>query len=73
MQTLIFNTKDKTAGLYSDSTCTIIITNFTFSDVSTITPRSDGYYEIMKMVSINKTIPVARLPIHNTNMLIKNE
>ena len=49
-----------------------IIYEFSFENVSTVAIRDAGYYEIMQTES-GKTYPVGRLPISNTNMLIKDE
>lgn len=71
MQTLVFNTSDKTVSLYSDETLSRIIDNFSFDEVVTVAVREQSYYEVMKK-STRSTIPVARLPIFNTNMIIEN-
>ena len=75
MQTLIFRTSKKTTTLYSDKVGSDIIPDFSFSDVSTVAIRPDGFYEIMiKSSSIQRNaLPVARLPIANTNVLIVND
>jgi len=81
MQTLVFNTTDKTTNLYDGISIEdgIIISEYSFDDVSTVSVR-EGYYEIMKMYEINTrtkgkivTIPVARFPISQTNMIIINK
>jgi len=77
MQTLIFRTKEKTTELRdlndpSVSPPYMNINLFSFKNVSTVAVR-ENYYEIMQVNPLGKTIPVARLPIHNTNMLIIDE
>lgn len=71
MQLLIFNTKEKTTKVKSDFNGSII-SDFSFDKISTVYIR-DGYYELMQKKSDKITVPVARLPISNTNMLIVNE
>ena len=76
MQTLIFRTKSKTTTLYNDLLTREVIKDFSFDNVTTVTIRDTGtYYEIMRQVSptTNTTVPVARLPISMTNMLITND
>ena len=72
MQTLIFNTFEKTTELRLDAQLSSLVSDYTFENVSTVAVR-DGYYEIMKKKSDGTTVPVARLPISNTNMLIIND
>jgi hypothetical protein len=73
MQTLIFNTSDKTAKVYSSSIPDEVI--FEYENVSTVKPL-DGYYEIMQKVDSTNApsgysaIPVLRVPICGTNMVI---
>jgi hypothetical protein len=43
-----------------------------FTDIPTVRMSSDGYYEVMKRDELNdRNIPVLRVPIANTNMLIE--
>lgn len=81
MQTLIFNTVEKTTKLFLGPRQDVgtLIEEYNFKDVSTVSIR-EGYYEIMQKKEINNqhngkniTIPVARLPISQTNMIIINE
>ena len=74
LQKLVFNTSNKTARVFSASIPNEII--FDLENVTTVKPL-DGYYEIMQKYD-NETspsgysaIPVLRLPIVNTNMVIE--
>lgn len=74
LQKLVFNTSNKTARVFSASIPDEII--FDLENVTTVKPL-DGYYEIMQKYD-NETsssgysaIPVLRLPIVNTNMVIE--
>lgn len=73
MQTLIFDTVEKTAHLYvGEPTLTPVI--FSYDRVTTVRISTDGYYEAMQKSLIGDSVlPVARFPICNTNMLIKNK
>ena len=69
MQTLVFNTTTKTVKLYQgqDENSSIL---YTFYDCPTVKHIGEnGYYEVMQK-SDDKTVPVLRVPISNTNMLI---
>ena len=68
MQTLIFNTTDKTVNVYSG---TIGKTDliFQFDNVPTVKVQ-EGYYEIMQKGDDERSIPILRLPISGTNMRI---
>jgi len=81
MQTLIFNTSEKTTTLYNGLSIDkeLIISEYSFIDISTVSVR-EGYYEFMQKKEINtatsgrySVVPVARLPISQTNMIIINE
>ena len=68
MQTLIFRTLTKSTSLLNDNGA---VTEFSFDNVSTVAIREHGFYEIMvKKTSSSPAIPVARLPIATTNMII---
>jgi len=74
LQKLVFNTSNKTARVFSASMPNEII--FDLENVTTV-KLLDGYYEIMQKYD-NETsplgysaIPVLRLPIVNTNMVIE--
>lgn len=69
MQTLVFNTTKKTVELYGGSS-----DNSKFmkelSNVPTVKVQN-GYYEVMQKVEYDGTIPVLRVPIAKTNMIIE--
>lgn len=64
LQLLVFYTTEKTVEVTHNS-----VELFTFSNISTV-KIEDGYYEVMKKTD-SGTIPVLRVPIANTNMLIQ--
>ena len=69
MQTLVFNTTTKTIKLYeglSGSGLTLM----ELSNIPTVKVM-EGYYEVRQTDEMEKQIPVLRLPIANTNMIIK--
>ena len=71
MQTLTFNTTTKQVQLLDGprgSSLTLEI----FDNISTVKCSELGFYEIMQKqdVETNSSIPVLRVPISNTNMLI---
>jgi hypothetical protein len=73
MLTLIFNTTEKTARVYSDYP-----TSFSEDDaiefwreVPTVKVREDGIYEIYQTGSDGRVYPVARFPVNQTVMLIR--
>ena len=73
MQTLVFNTQTKTVTVYEakDESSAIL---YQFTEVPTVKVL-DGFYEVMRKQTNEGTetrVPVARFPITNTNMLIKN-
>jgi hypothetical protein len=70
MQTLVFNTRTKTVQLLDgrrEGSNTIEY----FENVPTV-KIEQGYYEVMKKMDEESTtvIPVLRVPISNTNMVI---
>lgn len=72
MQTLVFNTKDKTIylldGFKGKSTIMERMEN-----VTTVKIAPEGFYEVMQKPNENSNaIPVLRLPIANTNMFIES-
>ena len=67
MQTLIFYTTEKRVVLNSETRAGYEL--ISFDDVPTV-KIEDGYYEVMQKTDTN-TIPVLRVPIANTNMLIQ--
>jgi hypothetical protein len=71
MQTLLFNTTNKEVKLFSSSLHESKLL-LMFTDIPTVRMSSDGYYEVMKRDELNdRNIPVLRVPIANTNMLIE--
>jgi len=70
MQTLIFNTTEKTIEVNEGG-----IVLYNLENITTVKPL-DGYYEVMQRVDSDtaplgySTIPVLRLPICATNMRI---
>lgn len=68
MQTLIFNTTTKNVTLYDGNPLDSKILR-QLSDVPTV-KVSDGFYEVMQKDEFEKTYPVLRVPISNTNMSI---
>lgn len=71
MQTLVFNTTDKTAKLYEGSKSESKLITM-FDEVPTVRVSDSGYYEVMKKNDKDeKNVPVLRVPISNTNMLIE--
>lgn len=72
MQTLIFNTTTKRVQLLSGSRGDSKVLEV-FENVSTVKCSELGFYEIMQKIdkTFNSSIPVMRLPMANTNMLIQ--
>jgi hypothetical protein len=71
MQTLTFNTTTKEVKLLSGPVGTSLVLE-SFENVSTVKCSELGFYEIMQKqdMETNSAIPVLRVPISNTNMLI---
>jgi len=71
MQTLTFNTTIKRVVLLSGSRGDSKVLE-TFDNVSTVKCSELGFYEIMQKLDAGSisAIPVMRLPISNTNMVI---
>lgn len=70
MQTLVFNTTDKTVKFYKDSKeeSQILIQ---YNNVPTVKVQ-EGYYEVMyRTEEMQSPIPVLRVPVSNTNMFIE--
>jgi len=65
MQTLVFNSTDKTVVLQEGFRGTELLN---FKDVPTVKVEN-GYYEVMQIQGEQK-VPVLRVPMANTNMLI---
>jgi len=72
MQTLVFNTTTKKVVLLSGRRGDSAILE-TFDNVSTVKCLELGFYEIMRKQDeeSNSSIPVMRVPIANTNMIIE--
>lgn len=69
MQTLVFNTTTKEVKLYEDKKQQSELLEL-FIEVPTVR-IAEGYYEVMKKFDETKNIPVLRVPISNTNMVIE--
>lgn len=71
MQTLTFNTTTKEVKLLNGSRGESTIVE-QFDDVSTVKCSELGFYEIMQKQGTvtSSSIPVMRVPISNTNMII---
>ena len=72
MQTLTFNTTKKLVHLLSGPTGESKVLE-SFENVSTVKCSELGFYEVMQKTSedTNSAIPVMRVPIANTNMIIE--
>ena len=68
MQTLVFNTTDKTVEVYSGQAEQSELI-FQFDNVPTVKVQ-EGYYEVMQKGDDERSIPILRLPIQATNMRI---
>jgi len=69
MQTLLFNTTTKSVKLYDGPSAsgTILLELENTPTVKIL----DGYYEVMQRDQFEKQLPVLRLGIQSTNMIIK--
>ncbi len=71
MQTLLFNTTTKEVKLYEDKKQKSEMLEM-YTNVPTVRVSEHGYYEVMKKIDDEeKNIPVLRVPISNTNMVIE--
>lgn len=74
MQTLTFNTKNKRIILVDGPRGNSKVLE-SFEDITTVKP-TNGYYEIMQRVQNESSptgfsaVPIMRVPISNTNMVI---
>jgi len=68
MQTLIFNTTDKTVTVY-DGYPTAGVLIYNFDNVPTVKVQ-ERFYEVMQKDGSISSIPILRLPICSTNMRI---
>jgi hypothetical protein len=66
MQTLVFNTTTKSVKVIEGDNLTIL---FQYENVPTVKVL-DAYYEVMQKDEFDKSTPVLRIPIANTNMVI---
>ena len=69
MQTLTFNSTTKKVQLLSGSRESGMLLE-TFDNVPTVKVEN-GYYEVMQKSGENGVVPVLRVPMANTNMLIQ--
>jgi hypothetical protein len=75
MQTLVFDTTLKTVKVYEEGTESKIL--YLFNNIPTVKVKEEGqYYEVIQkgidmMTSEERSLPIARFPIANTNMLIE--
>lgn len=73
MQTLTFNTKTKEVQLLDGPRGKSIVIE-QFNNISTVRV-DDGFYELIQITSTDPSVtkvPVMRVPISNTNMIILN-
>lgn len=72
MQTLTFNTTTKQVQLLDGPRGSSTVIEL-FNNVSTVKMEGDGFYQVMQKTSedTNSSIPVMRVPISNTNMIIE--
>jgi hypothetical protein len=71
MQTLTFNTTTKEVKLLDGPRGSSTVME-SFNNVSTVKMEGDGFYQVMQKTSedTNSALPVMRVPISNTNMII---
>lgn len=70
MQTLVFNTSEKTVKFYKDAKEESQVLA-QFINVPTVKIQ-EGYYEVMlRTEDMQSSIPVLRVPVSNTNMFIE--
>jgi hypothetical protein len=67
-QTLVFNTTTKTVKVYAEHSDNSRVIH-SYNEVPTVGLRDD-YYEVMQKED-EKSFPVLRVPIANTNMVIE--
>jgi hypothetical protein len=74
MQTLVFNSTLKTVKVYEETQENSNII-YSFKNISTVKPKEEGYYEVVQKEQheegLDKSYPIARFPISNTNMIIE--
>jgi len=70
MQTLVFNTTEKTVKFYSDRKEESQVLA-SYNNVPTVKVH-EGYYEVMyRTEEMQSPVPVLRTPVSNTNMFIE--
>ena len=69
MQTLVFNTTDKTVNVYSGQVSESDLI-FQFENVLTDKIYESGFYEVIQKDNEGMGMPILRLPICSTNMRI---
>lgn len=69
MQTLLFNTTTKTVKLYEGKMTNSEILSI-FDNVPTVKVL-ESHYEVMQKDEFDKSFPILRVPISNTNMYIQ--
>jgi len=67
MQLLVFNTTTKTTKLYDGSGVIISM----WDNVPTVRVQQEGFYEVIQKDEFDRSYPVFRCPISNTNMKIE--
>jgi hypothetical protein len=72
MQTLTFNTTTKQVQLLNSERDNSKVLE-SFNSISTVKVHDAGFYEVMQKTNedTNSAIPVMRVPIANTNMIIE--
>jgi len=75
LQTIIFNSTEKTVKVYEEHPDQSTMVN-SFINVPTVKIKPEGFYEVIQKEvnsdSSESNYPVARYPIANTNMLIEH-
>lgn len=67
MQTLVFNTTEKTVVVYQEHIGSYIL--FNHMNVTTVKVMTN-HYEVIQKIDENTAIPVLRIPVEGTNMVI---
>ena len=69
MQTLLFNTSTKSILVYEGPSHEGNVL-YDYQNIPTVKVL-EGYYEVIQSDEFDKKYPILRLPISNTNMIIK--
>ena len=69
MQTLLFNTSTKSILVYEGPSYEDNVL-YDYQNIPTVKVL-EGYYEVIQSDEFDKKYPILRLPISNTNMIIK--